>query len=115
MGFSQPPGIEYTPQEFEKVCEKIYEYVKQFYSQHRLFKVKKIDVEEETIAVPTEINWDNFIGSLEKIVESDRLRQFHTSKKKELAKPLIQLKNGALDDANFPTLFPMDTDAAIKL
>jgi hypothetical protein len=101
VGLSQPPGIVYDPQDFERVCEQIYEYVKQFYAQNRIFKVKRKEEIEITIALPTEIDWDIFIGMVEKILESDRLRQFHANKKNELAGLISQLKSGTIDDANF--------------
>ncbi len=41
------------------------------------------------------------MGLLEEIVESDRLRQFHESKKNEIGNLISQLKSGAIDDANF--------------
>ena len=101
IGLQQEPGINYSPQEFERVCEQLYEYVNQFHKEHQLYKIKKLEETEETIAIPTTIDWDTFIGILEDIVESDRLRQFHESKKNEIVGFLTQLKNGSIDDANF--------------
>jgi len=101
IGLKQEPGIDYSPQEFERVCEQIYEYVKQFHKEHPLYKIKKVEEAEEIVIVPITIDWDTFLGILEGIVESDRLRQFHESKKNEIGNLVSQLKNGSIDDANF--------------
>ncbi|MFX1499909.1 MAG: leucine-rich repeat domain-containing protein, partial [Promethearchaeota archaeon] len=104
-GLSQHPGIEYNPQEFERLCEQIYEYVKKLYVEQRIFKIKKVEEKETTIMVPTEIDWDTFINMLEEILDSDRIRQFHSSRKNDLANLITNLKSGTLDDANFMMQF----------
>ncbi len=101
LGLKQDPGIDYNPQEFLRVCEQIYEYVKQLHKDHPLYKIKKVEEAEETAAIPTTINWDSFIGMLEEIIESERLRQFHESKKNEISTLISQLKSGTINDANF--------------
>ena len=124
IGLSQDPGIECAPDEFERVCEQLYDYVKTFYNEHPgLFKVKKSIVEEKIIKAKEEIdekaaiankrdeeipviiskdfNWDAFMALLEYIVESEDLKMFHETKEKEITTIIEKLKSGSLSDADF--------------
>jgi len=101
INLKQDPGIDYNPQEFLKVCEQIYENIKQFHKDHPLYKIKKVEEADVSTTLPTTINWNTYMGLLEEIVESDRLRQFHESKKNEIVTLISQLKSGSINDAYF--------------
>ncbi len=124
IGLSQDPGMDYTPQNFENVCEQLYEHIKKFYKEYPgLFKVKKSVVEEklakdkkiqeekvakfkkmdEEIAaiLPKDFSWEAFMAVLEYLVDSEDLKNFHKSKEREIINLVKNLKNGSLSDADF--------------
>jgi hypothetical protein len=108
IGFSQDPGIEYSPEDFERVCEQLYEYTKKFYNEHSgLFKIKTTELQEavkpsimekKTIDV---LKWEDFYNILEHMVESEDLRLFHERNSSSLTNLVKQMQSGSLDDANF--------------
>ncbi|TFH29925.1 MAG: leucine-rich repeat domain-containing protein [Promethearchaeota archaeon] len=107
IGLYDDPGIIFNPDNFQEMCEQLYENVKKFDQDHSdLYKIKTTELQEEFAPTAMKksaqvLEWENFYQILEKTVESEDLRIFHKQHTNSLANIVKQLKDGSVNDGDF--------------